>query len=187
MTTLLRLDDVPPSAWRNGGGRTRELLAWPGSADWALRISVADIERDGPFSAFPGVDRWFAVIDGEGVALQFGGREQACRRGDDVLRFDGAQAPVCRLLDGATRDLNLMLSRGRGAMRRALRDEAAPTAATLRAVYAADALTLHDGDRAIELPAGCLAWQTDGLDAPWTITAARAARAWWITFDDEAA
>jgi len=28
--------------WRNGGGVTRELLAWPDSKDWALRVSVAD-------------------------------------------------------------------------------------------------------------------------------------------------
>jgi len=187
VTTLVRFDDITPSAWRNGGGRTRELLAWPQAADWALRISVADIERDGPFSAFVGIDRWFAVIEGEGVALRFGDREQLCRRGDEVLRFDGADAPGCRLLAGPTRDLNLMLSRGRGEMRRALCREQAPAARTLRAIYAADAVTLHDGDLAIKLPAGCLAWQAGESRAPWTITAAIAPRAWWISFDEEAA
>ena len=50
--------------WRNGGGRTRELLAWPDAADWKVRVSVADVESDGPFSAFPGVQRWFAVLEG---------------------------------------------------------------------------------------------------------------------------
>ena len=30
--------------WRNGGGITRELLAWPVASDqWALRVSVAQI------------------------------------------------------------------------------------------------------------------------------------------------
>ena len=53
--------DVMPQAWRNGGGQTRELLAWPHGADWSVRISLADIEADGPFSPFPGVQRWFAV------------------------------------------------------------------------------------------------------------------------------
>ena len=48
-------DDVAPTPWRNGGGRTRELLAWPHVADWKVRVSIADIDRDGPFSAFPGV------------------------------------------------------------------------------------------------------------------------------------
>jgi environmental stress-induced protein Ves len=40
--------------WKNGGGVTRELLAWPGGGDWQVRISVAEIEADGPFSSFPG-------------------------------------------------------------------------------------------------------------------------------------
>ena len=35
----------------------------------ALRISVADIEAHGPFSNFEGVDRWFGVLQGEGVRL----------------------------------------------------------------------------------------------------------------------
>ena len=66
---LVRCDALEPQPWRNGGGLTRELLAWPSRDDWALRISVADIRADGPFSAFPGVDRWFAVLEGDGVLL----------------------------------------------------------------------------------------------------------------------
>jgi environmental stress-induced protein Ves len=34
-----------------------------------VRLSVADIERDGPFSAFAGLIRWFAVLSGAGVLL----------------------------------------------------------------------------------------------------------------------
>jgi uncharacterized protein len=49
---VIELAQVEPRPWRNGGGVTRELLAWPGGDDWALRLSVAEIERDGPFSAF---------------------------------------------------------------------------------------------------------------------------------------
>ena len=66
---LLRCDAVEPQSWKNGGGLTRELLAWPARDGWALRISVADIRADGPFSAFAGVDRWFAVLEGNGVRL----------------------------------------------------------------------------------------------------------------------
>ena len=61
---------TPPQPWRNGGGVTRELLAWPDGGDWRVRVSVADIDADGPFSAFPGVERWFAVLEGAGVALR---------------------------------------------------------------------------------------------------------------------
>ena len=53
----IRVDAVPPAPWRNGGGVTRELLRWPADDGWRLRISVADIHTDGPFSVFAGVQR----------------------------------------------------------------------------------------------------------------------------------
>ena len=66
------LADVAPSAWKNGGGTTRELLAWPSPADWVFRLSVAEVQADGPFSSFAGVQRWFAVLSGAGVRLRLG-------------------------------------------------------------------------------------------------------------------
>ena len=121
--TPLRVADVPPQAWRNGGGQTRELLGWPAGADWRLRISLADIESDGPFSAFPGVQRWFAVIEGAGVVLALAAGERRLTAASDPLCFDGADAPGCRLIDGPTRDLNLMLRGGaRGRMIRVVND-----------------------------------------------------------------
>jgi hypothetical protein len=106
---IVDLAAVAPQPWRNGGGVTHELLAWPSAADWQLRLSVADIERDGPFSSFPGVQRWFCVLQGEGVLLEFNGQNKRLRLGDAPLGFDGAAAPGCLLLAGPTRDLNLML------------------------------------------------------------------------------
>lgn len=112
----IRLIDVKPQPWKNGGGVTRELLAWPNAADWMLRVSVADIERDGPFSSFPGVQRHFAVLDGSGVELEGVGE---IRKGDAPAMFEGDKARECRLLDGSTRDLNLMVRRdfGNGLLR----------------------------------------------------------------------
>ncbi|MBV8125268.1 MAG: HutD family protein [Burkholderiaceae bacterium] len=112
----VQADQVSPQRWRNGGGWTRELLTWPAGAsgassgNWALRISVADIEADGPFSAFPGIARWFAVLQGAGVRLF----ERDWQRDDGLLAFDGALAPDCRLLDGMTRDFNLMHRQDQG-------------------------------------------------------------------------
>jgi len=114
---VIRADDVAPVAWKNGGGVTRDLLLGPEGADWRWRISLADIDRDGPFSAFPGVERWFAVVEGAGVRLTFADHEQRIGPHDHPIRFDGAQAPGCTLIQGRTRDLNLMLRGGaRGAM-----------------------------------------------------------------------
>lgn len=106
---LVRLDDVAPQRWRNGGGWTRELLALPDATDWRLRVSVADVEADGPFSPFPGVQRSFAVLEGAGVELTVDGRVFRVDTASDALHFAGAATTVCRLLGGPTRDLNLML------------------------------------------------------------------------------
>lgn len=113
----IHADPIAPQAWRNGGGRTRELLVRPAGPDWKVRVSLAEIDADGPFSAFPGVERWFVVVQGAGVVLQFAGVERVMRWGDAPLCFDGVQAPACALINGPTRDLNLMLRGGVGAMR----------------------------------------------------------------------
>ena len=120
MTGLLQVpaDAVPATPWRNGGGSTRELLTRPSNADWRLRISLADIERDGPFSNFPGTQRWFAVVAGTGVRLRFASSEHIVTVESAALHFDGAAGPECELLDGPTRDLNLMLREGSAALPR---------------------------------------------------------------------
>ena len=52
MTAVVRSQrDVAPQPWANGGGTTRELLV---AEDGAWRVSLAEIEQDGPFSSFPG-------------------------------------------------------------------------------------------------------------------------------------
>ena len=120
---LISVADTPPQPWRNGCGSTRELLAWPTATDWQLRLSVADIDADGPFSVFDGVQRWFVVLQGAGVALTIAGQLRRQRPDDAALHFDGADRTDCRLLDGPTRDLNLMLRGRRGGLRPALRGQ----------------------------------------------------------------
>ena len=107
------LADVVPSAWKNGGGTTRELLAWPGSAEWVFRLSVAEVQADGPFSSFVGVQRWFAVLSGAGVRLRLGAlaphEVQVLTPASSPFCFDGALPVDCTLIDGATQDFNLMV------------------------------------------------------------------------------
>jgi len=154
---LIEADTLVPEPWRNGGGRTRELFAWPSREAWHVRISLADIEADGPFSAFPGVRRWFAVIEGAGVVLDFAGREQRMTAGDAPLQFDGAAAPGCRLISGATRDLNLMLrDNAHGAMHALAHAGRWTPAARPGAFFAAVAGTLELGDEHRHLPARSL-------------------------------
>jgi uncharacterized protein len=188
---LIALDKVVPKPWRNGGGRTRELLAWPDPADWQLRISVADVGRDGPFSPYPGVERWFAVVEGAGVALQFADRSERLDEGSVPLRFDGALAPDCRLLDGATRDLNVMLRHGRcrGAMIRARTGEDWLSTAPLRVLFSAVPAGLRiDGADPVALPAGTLAVHLKAAGQCWRLASdGNIPRAWWIEAWPEAA
>ena len=114
---LVRLADVQPSPWRNGGGSTRELLAWPDSTNWDWRLSVAEVASDGPFSRFDGVTRWFAVLQGEGVRLDINGQVHALTRSSPPLCFDGGLPTGCTLIAGATQDFNLMLRQGRARAR----------------------------------------------------------------------
>lgn len=103
------LSDVPPTPWRNGGGTTRELLAWPRADDWLWRVSVADVVQSGPFSSFTGVQRWFAVLQGDGVCLTVDGNTTTLQHGDAPFAFNGGAATDCELLGGPTQDFNFML------------------------------------------------------------------------------
>ena len=156
---LVHLKDVAPQPWRNGGGQTRELLTWPETGDWRLRISLADIEKDGPFSAFPGVTRWFTVVQGQGVVLRFGDRTETLGPGSAPLRFDGGAAPGCSLIDGPTRDLNLMLRGGEGVMRPVLAGAPWEEGFARRGLFTAVPGVLRAGEASTPLPADTLAWQ----------------------------
>lgn len=182
----LSLAKTPPQPWRNGGGVTQELLAWPATDAWQLRVSVARIDRDGPFSAFPGIDRWFTVLQGAGVMLGFNGRPQQLTADSAPLAFDGAEAPSCSLLDGPTQDLNLMLRRdaGQGAMLEAQPDEDWHHHAPWRALYVAVDSLLQVGDTtALPLPAGTLAWDASAAQQRWAVSVEQGSlRAWWLHF-----
>lgn len=112
------LASVAPTPWRNGGGLTRELLAWPGDGDWQARISVAQVTARGPFSAYPGVARWFAVLSGEGVELVVDGRSRTLAQDSQPFSFDGASRVECVPAGGPTEDFNLMLKGREGVLER---------------------------------------------------------------------
>ncbi|HEY3519421.1 MAG TPA: HutD family protein [Rhodanobacteraceae bacterium] len=94
--------------WANGLGQTALLLREPDDAQWRVRISIANVEQEGPFSELPDTQRLLVALDAP-MELRFpGGRVQRANR-FGVLRFDGVPAPVGVLPEGPTRDFNLML------------------------------------------------------------------------------
>lgn len=111
MLKLIRASDAPSMPWKNGGGSTVELACWPpgsGLGDFDWRISVASIERDGPFSAFAGIERTLILLDGAGMLLRWAERSQRVEAAHPRIDFAGEPGPDCRLLAGPTRDFNLM-------------------------------------------------------------------------------
>ncbi|PWI44857.1 HutD family protein [Streptomyces sp. ICBB 8177] len=114
-TAVLRWDDLTVTPWKNGGGSTRGLASSPSGstlADFDWRVSVAEVGADGPFSAFPRIDRVIMLVDGGTMVLDVDGVAHTLGRFDS-LAFDGEAATTCRLPSGPTRDLNLMTRRGR--------------------------------------------------------------------------
>ena len=182
---IVRLHDTPAQPWRNGGGVTHELLAWPTPAPWQLRVSVAHIDRSGPFSPFPGVTRWFTVLDGDGVRLDLPQRSLSLLAGDDPIAFDGEAAPDCHLLGGPTLDLNLMAPRDAGSlhMQRALAGSSVAGPTRWRGLYAAATVLLEIEGIAEPVQGGTLLWSDSGDAADWQLHHASSGLAYWMTLE----
>lgn len=99
--------------WRNECGWTREIHRHPeGAADWQWRASIAEIDHDAPFSAFPGCDRELVLLSGEGMRLVFDDGEQVTLDPPhDRHRFAGERPLRAELVDGPTHDFNLIWRR----------------------------------------------------------------------------
>ena len=111
---ILRAADYRRERWRNGAGWTREVHAQPsaGGEGWDWRLSIAEIDEDAPFSAFAGVDRELVLLEGNGLRLRFDdGETVELQPPHDRLRFAGERALRGELVDGPTRDFNLMWKR----------------------------------------------------------------------------
>lgn len=126
------LDGITPTAWQNGGGTTRQIAtgrlegrvgdrvegrpegpaAHDRDVDW--RLSLADIGVDGPFSVFPGLDRYAMLLAGRGLTLR--GDASVWQATPFVpFAFPGDAALDATLRDGLPAQcLNLMVRRGAG-------------------------------------------------------------------------
>ena len=144
---------------------------------------MTDIHRTVP--AFDGVWRCFAVVEGAGVALKFADGERTCRRGDAPLAFDGAAAPACRLLDGPTRDLNLMARGGDATMCAVVPGVDWNASFSVRALYTAVAGQWSSGREFQHVAGGTLLWDDSDATVPWSFRSddrSAATPAWWLGF-----
>lgn len=97
-----------PTPWKNGGGVTREIARGGEEAAFGWRISIADVERDGAFSLFPGHRRWLAVIAGDGMRLEPESGAAIDVRLLAPVHFSGDVELFGRLNGGPCRDFNLI-------------------------------------------------------------------------------
>jgi environmental stress-induced protein Ves len=97
--------------WRNGGGTTHEIFREGPLDAFTFRLSIAEVERAGPFSLFPGIDRWIALLEGKGFVLHRGERTRTIAERLVPFRFSGDDAIDCSLIAGPVRDLNVMGAR----------------------------------------------------------------------------
>jgi uncharacterized protein len=105
--------DYREQPWKNGGGLTREIaVAFSDDKTESVlwRVSLATIDRDGPFSEFRGYDRTIVALDADPVELDVDGKVFVLEPGQP-REFRGEARVACRLRGGATRDLNAMTLR----------------------------------------------------------------------------
>lgn len=100
--------------WKNGGGRTAEILAMPegaGIGDFDWRISTAEVAQSGPFSVFPGIDRWLTVLEGGPMDLILPDRRVTLAPGSAPEHFPGDIPCAAKLTGLPLLDLNVMVRR----------------------------------------------------------------------------
>lgn len=98
--------------WRNGGGVTFEIARAPAPAgsprEFLWRVSMARVDRPGPFSSFTGYTRLIAVVRGAGMRLRGIGVTDVELHPFRVVRFDGALAVDGLLPHGPVDDFNVI-------------------------------------------------------------------------------
>lgn len=114
---VIRFVDCKSKPWKNGGGVTTELaLSPPGATldnfDW--RLSIARIDKSGPFSRFFGIDRTLAVISGGSVALHVEGQSPVVLEpSSGYAAFPGDLYVYAEVSGAGSEDFNVMSRRGR--------------------------------------------------------------------------
>ena len=108
---------ITPQPWKNGAGITREISVGPrgaGAGDFDWRFSLAEVERDAPFSAFPGINRCIVLLRGAGMRLRSDHGELDHRLDQPLapFNFSGDTPLSATLIDGPSSDFNVMTRRG---------------------------------------------------------------------------
>lgn len=114
MTLVHTARDRQFRPWKNGGGQTAEILAFPEGAgfdDFQWRLSTAIVASDGPFSSFPGIDRVLTVVEGDPMVMTVDGVDIRLQADSAPFAFAGEAQTGARLEAGSLLDFNVMVRR----------------------------------------------------------------------------
>lgn len=118
MPTIVYPKDFKEVPWKNGQGITREIYRLPldsDASDFNFRLSMAAVNQSGPFSLYPGKDRFLMLLEGKGFRLTFDDKSQVSLTAPfDSTEFEGEDVIQCELIDRACSDFNVMTDRNWG-------------------------------------------------------------------------
>lgn len=105
---LIKSENYIRMNWKNGGGKTAEILKFPSQAEpYFWRISQATVQKDGSFSIFPGMDRILFVFKGQGLRLN----EKEVRFHESIS-FSGEEDIFAKIIGSEdVEDVNLIYDR----------------------------------------------------------------------------
>ncbi len=105
---ILRYNDLIPVQWKNGGGMTREVARHGDGDALSWRLSIADVDEEGPFSTFSGLQRILTVIEGHGMMLKRPNEAALTANFMEPVAFSGDEAINGLLPEGPCRDFNVV-------------------------------------------------------------------------------
>lgn len=121
---LFKFDQCQATPWKNGLGSTFQRYIFPLGANldnFDVRISMAKVQTSGPFSIFNGVDRYLAVLEGNGLRLTFTENSTSNTANHPAVELTQTTAPYAfkgewsidsELMDSQVLDFNVMVRRG---------------------------------------------------------------------------
>jgi hypothetical protein len=137
--------------WANGRGTSYEIASDRNeSGEWTWRLAMAPVNEDGAFSRIECVNRFLAVVEGEGMLLSVDRKKLQCRP-MQVVRFRGDAITDAALTDGPIMDINLMIRRKEAEGEMAIVSEVGLLQGATIVVAVGGRAQVLSGDEAIEL------------------------------------
>ena len=137
--------------WANGRGTSYEIASDRNeSGEWTWRLAMAPVNEDGAFSRIEYVNRFLAVVEGEGMLLSVDRKKLQCLP-MQVVRFRGDAITDAALTDGPIMDINLMIRRKEAEGEMAIVSEVGLLQGATIVVAVGGRAQVLSGDEAIEL------------------------------------